>query len=278
MVLDHLRPGDQRARWDTWLMPERFRLMRTSAEAFFPAPLSARLRAALAAYGQRALGCSGVSPLSLSYYTEGCRHSWHCAAPHGPFSFALSLTRWEGRRFGGGEVMLLQPSAFETDETTLVDPVFNQLVVWDSRIPHGVREVTGTGDPLEARVVLQGWFTAPTRLCQGSLTAAQAAPVLDACEAAVHSEIAALELPPASGIVVLRLEVAGDSGAVTGLSWLVNTLEAPPPISSKLGRTPPPWEVLDAVTEVVGGACAAACFPPSEDGGPSSITLPFTFL
>jgi len=53
-------------------------------------------------------------------------------------------------------------------QTTLIDPLFNQLVIWDSRIPHGVREVTGTDDPLDARVVLQGWFTAPTRLLSGT--------------------------------------------------------------------------------------------------------------
>ena len=33
----------------------------------------------------------------------------HTDADNGPFSFTLSLTRWEERRFTGGETVLLSP-------------------------------------------------------------------------------------------------------------------------------------------------------------------------
>lgn len=48
---------------------------------------------------------------------------------------------------------------------TLVEPHFNQLTVFDPRVPHGVRRVSGTRDPREARVVLHGWFVEPGTLC-----------------------------------------------------------------------------------------------------------------
>ena len=33
--------------------------------------------------------------------------------------------------------------------------------MFDPRIPHGVREVTGTRDPREGRLVIHGWFVQP---------------------------------------------------------------------------------------------------------------------
>ena len=42
--------------------------------------------------------------------------------------------------------------------TTLVPPLFNQLLVFDPRFPHGVRPVHGTQDPREARLVLHGRY------------------------------------------------------------------------------------------------------------------------
>lgn len=39
---------------------------------------------------------------------------------------------------------------------TLVEPLFNQLTVFDPRFPHGVRPVHGTRDPMKSRLVLHG--------------------------------------------------------------------------------------------------------------------------
>lgn len=55
-----------------------------------------------------------------SYYTSSSTQSWHCAAPHGPFAFCLSLTKWDERHFSGGETMLLQPNVLATDEVRWV--------------------------------------------------------------------------------------------------------------------------------------------------------------
>ena len=47
-------------------------------------------------------------------------------------------------------------------------PRFNQLLVFDPRLPHGVRPVEGTRDPRAARLVLHGWFTQPAPFFQGT--------------------------------------------------------------------------------------------------------------
>ena len=54
-----------------------------------------------------------------------------------------------------------------SDLVTLVPPHFNQLTVFDPRLPHGVRTVEGTRDPRRSRLVLHGWFTQPAPFFQG---------------------------------------------------------------------------------------------------------------
>lgn len=68
---------------------------------------------ALVEFGERQLGCRGISPIWLSCYVNGCRQGLHADAPHGPFAFVLSLTRWDERRFSGGETLLLQPHVLD---------------------------------------------------------------------------------------------------------------------------------------------------------------------
>lgn len=53
----------------------------------------------------------------------------------------------------GGRAMAGQ-HFFET-----VAPEFNQLLVFDDRIPHAVRQIMGGMDPREGRVVLHGHFS-----------------------------------------------------------------------------------------------------------------------
>ena len=45
--------------------------------------------------------------------TELASQELHTDADNGPFSFTLSLTRWDGRRFTGGETVLLAPRVLD---------------------------------------------------------------------------------------------------------------------------------------------------------------------
>lgn len=94
----------------------------------------------------------GTLPCLRSYYVHGSRQGWHTDAPHGPFAFVLSLTRWEERRFSGGETMLLQP--WVLDYWRHFDPAKGtetpQLVRW--------KPVPGVGCRKEA---MGGWLLSP---------------------------------------------------------------------------------------------------------------------
>ena len=61
----------------------------------------------------------------------------------------------------------LLPAALPRLQITRVEPLFNQLTIFDGRIPHGVRQVEGTRDPLLGRLVLHGWFTQPSPFFAG---------------------------------------------------------------------------------------------------------------
>lgn len=89
---------------------------RTRARDFFPSHLYLPLKRSLADWGRATLGCAGLSSIMLSISTASHGSSWVCAAPHGPFAFSYSLTRWEGRGWEGGETLLLQPNPLATDE------------------------------------------------------------------------------------------------------------------------------------------------------------------
>ena len=59
-------------------------------------------------------------------------------------------------------------------------PEFNRLTVFDARFPHGVRVVEGVASPLQARVVLHGWFTPPAPFFEGGLGEEAAQEALEA--------------------------------------------------------------------------------------------------
>ncbi len=59
--------------WDYWHVPRQYTLLRTPAEHFFPPALYDALEDALIEFGERELGCRGISPIWLSYYVHGCR-------------------------------------------------------------------------------------------------------------------------------------------------------------------------------------------------------------
>jgi len=187
--------------WDFWHVPDQYSFHRTVAEEYF-ADLSdlgqaegewEALKAELLDYGARRLGCSAITPLWLSYYCDGDEQAWHCDVPHGAYAFVLSLTNWDDRRFSGGETLLLRDTTLShwsrffdlqrddarhpaqaglnfPDLVESIPPRFNQLLVFDGRIPHGVRRVTGTRDPRAGRLVIHGWFASPEPFCDGPLS------------------------------------------------------------------------------------------------------------
>ncbi len=256
--------------WDWWHVPGQYTHLRTPAWTYFPRPLYARFHRRLVAWGREVLGCHDISPPWLSCYVDGCRQELHGDLPHGPWAFVFSLTPWRGRVFAGGETLLLRDEVLDfwhdfrstraVEERELVqaiEPRFNRLVVFDPRIPHGVREVTGTRDPREGRLVVHGWFVQPRPFVQG--------PLPTRALLARTDELGALigELPVA-GLLSLAFSV-DRRGAVRDVRVLSDTTRVPRGDERERAR------LVRRARQTV------AAWKFGNQRGPSRVTLPLVF-
>jgi hypothetical protein len=177
-----------RFQWDYWQIKNQYRLHRTMAKNFFPKKLYQSFLDELLLYGQEILGCHSVSEPWLSFYTDGCFQNLHTDSPHGPWAYVFSLTPWKKRDFSGGETIILKPEIlnFNENEQRLtknnrqgleyndlfyqLPAEFNQLLIFDPSLPHGVNPLEGAYEQLDARIVMHGWFVKPEAFVTGGLT------------------------------------------------------------------------------------------------------------
>jgi hypothetical protein len=214
------RRGAPRERfvWDYWHVPEQYTYIRTFAEEFFPSGLYGRFLDRLTAWGRETLGCTTIISPWLSYYINGCRQELHADIPHGPWAYVFSLTHWDERTFSGGETLLLSEDTLDfwrsyrdahfselTSFVELIEPRFNRLTVFDPRIPHGVRPVEGTREPLDSRIAVHGWFQEPAVIVSEALEQAQQRGALEATLAMLLVSLG--DVDGLDGLVTVRIEV-----------------------------------------------------------------------
>ncbi|MCA9585243.1 MAG: 2OG-Fe(II) oxygenase [Myxococcales bacterium] len=261
--------------WDMWHVPGQYTALRTPAWTYFPKRLYAALHARLVAYGRSELGCHDISPPWLSCYIEGCKQELHGDLPHGPFAFVLSLTPWRGRAFRGGETLLLRPDILDywrgfasvrgLEEPGILHalaPRFGRLVVFDPRVPHGVREVRGTMDPREGRLVLHGWFVQPRPFIEGPVsTKAVAARIASLTDTVSRQMEGGLDV---AGVLSLRARI-GPDGRVNEARVLRDTTRVPAEQEGARRR----------LVRAVRAALLAMQMPRAR--GPSTLTLPLVF-
>lgn len=229
---DPARVHSSRFVWDYWHMPEQYTHLRTPAFHYFPPTLYRRWHEQLVNWGRDVLGCHDISPPWLSCYVDGCSQEIHADHPHGPWAFVFSLTNWSRKDFRGGETFLLKPKllsewsrptqqrAESLEMTERIAPKFNRLTVFDPRLPHGVRRVSGTQDPREGRLVIHGWFVQPRPFFKGPLSVGKVEEILTEGLADLSTEVSGSGV---NGYVSLRLKVSS-SGRVGPVVWLTNTL------------------------------------------------------
>ncbi|KAK3250352.1 hypothetical protein CYMTET_40266 [Cymbomonas tetramitiformis] len=271
---------NERFIWDYWHVPGQYTLIRSPAQLYFPEEQYQKLEDALLTFGQEVLGCRSLTQIWLSYYVDGCKQELHADVPHGPWAFVLSLTNWDSRQFEGGETMILQSHVLDfwrtfdaeqglevNDLVQFIPPEFNQMVVFDPRFPHGVRRVEGTRDPLQARLVLHGWFTEPAPFFTGGLDAESAAASLDDVLDRTYDELDK-KAGAALGTLTARMDISGSTGEVTAVQLLTDTLLAHP---SESDAEQVRAEILDCIFSEL----SKARFPVVEED--SYITIPFTF-
>lgn len=210
---DPLRAGAERFVWDYWHVPGEFTQLRTPAYQYFPQAEYVRFHRHLVRFGREQLGCHDISPPWLSCYVEGCRQEAHQDLPHGPLAFVFSLTNWQTRKFRGGETFIVKPK-------TLIEPKFNRLTLFNPALVHGVKQVRGTHDPREGRLVINGWFVNPRPFWTGPLTAND---VQNAFDEGLRSLIPQTLEP---GFASFRMNISA-SGEVRAIKTLVETFSTP---------------------------------------------------
>jgi Rps23 Pro-64 3,4-dihydroxylase Tpa1-like proline 4-hydroxylase len=219
--------------WDYWFFEDQYHLIRTPAFHYFSKKLYTDFHSSLVQWGRENLGCHDISPPWLSYYVDGCYQNLHSDVPHGPWAFVYSLTPPK-RQFKGGETLLLKPNTLnywnnfqdreDREYSSFVDRVpsaFNQLIVFDPRFPHGVTEVKGTRDPMQARLVVHGWFVEPRPYVVGGLSTAQVQKALSPQFVLLENILS--DIGPMHGTLSLRLKIAA-SGKIELCKFVSNTV------------------------------------------------------
>lgn len=159
------RHDESKQIWNYWHVPGHYTYLRTAPRKVIPQALVDAFVEALGGWARAELGLAEVGPPVLSVYVNGCRQTLHNDVKNGAWAYVFSLTRWEERKFEGGETILVREEVFaaeprptldSSDVTHRVPALFNQLLVFDDRVVHGVEPVLGTMNPLDGRVVLHG--------------------------------------------------------------------------------------------------------------------------
>lgn len=220
--------------WDYWHVPDQYTLVRTPAYHYFPEKLYMDFHKSLVHWGRRTLGCWDISPPWLSYYVDGCKQELHSDVPHGPWAYVFSLTPWKSRNFSGGETLILKPevlsywrnfaSSQDRELNSFIDRIpaqMNRLTVFDPRYPHGVTEVRGTKDPMEARLVIHGWFMEPKTYIEGALPPKATEKILNSGFDQLQGLLGNSEF--VQGTVSLQVQV-GTNGNVKSAKFATNTL------------------------------------------------------
>jgi len=208
----------------------------------------------------------------LSYYIEGCRQELHSDVIQGMWSYVYSLTPWADRQFTGGETLIASETLLDywlgfdpessSESKQLIDRIpalFDQLCVFDSRLPHGVGVVEGTRDPLQARVALHGWFHEPEPSIVGFLSTQEAEQTIEELRTRWREQVS--RLGPFYGKAIWRFSV-DENGLVSQVNLIVNNLVA---ARHETGDV----SALFAVSEEI---IRDSAFPPSK--GTSTVLLP----
>lgn len=217
--------------WDYWYVRRWFTFFRTPSSDYFGPELFKAFEARLLAWAERKLGVSQHTLIWLSYYINGCHQGLHRDTANGPWSFVYSLTPTDREQFRGGETLIARPNlidywrtnAFDNSEQIfdVIPPDFNQLVVFDSRLPHCVAPVEGTMEPREGRLVMHGWLLTDHCVIKGNVDKELVTAVLNKETLKLKHRLS--RLSGINGLITFRLAVA-KTGTVTSVRIVSNTL------------------------------------------------------
>lgn len=264
--------------WDYFCDPRLYTYLRTSPKAVFSQDLYERFIHALRQWCMENLGLAPTQAPTLHLMINGCRLALHSDYQNGTWGYVYSLTRWEGRRFSGGETLIFrdEPPSYKKhhvhgeDLYDLIPAHFNQLLVFDDRIVHGTPTIEGSMDPLDGRIALVGHIRATSLVVTGNLPWSAARKVV--LDSLPHLRERTRSYRDVQGTVAFRLTISA-SGSVESVIALTENLVTP-----LTGYAPS--DAVAAAKLLIQQTVSRLKFPAAE--GPSTlimaVLLPFPEL
>ncbi|HYI49156.1 MAG TPA: hypothetical protein VEX35_11905 [Allosphingosinicella sp.] len=255
--------------WNYWYVPGLYTYLRADPQMVIPLDLVTGFHDALTRWAGGTLGLAEVTWPMLSLYVPGCGQGIHNDSHNGRFGYVYSLTRDDRRGFGGETIIFKEADPYRSRLSKadagiglydLVAPLFNRLVLFDDRIPHGVQRIEGSMDPADARIVLHGHIREAGPILEGPLPAR-------IFEAALKAALeAALGAFPESfslhhGPLTVRLEIA-PHGRVSESRVLLHR------VARSDGGS------ADALVDALVEHLAAARYPPAAAGTVAILPIP----
>lgn len=260
--------------WNYWHVPGLYTYLRTSPENVLPRALVERFLAKLRALALFRFGLGEVTWPYLSLYVAGCQQGLHNDSKNGRFGYVYSLTRWDERKFLGGETLIFKEQDYLGSAAItlpnaglglyeLVPARFNRLLLFDDRLLHAVPRLEGTMVPQDGRIVMHGHISEGPVAATGALAQPAAAAVVEGAQAAIERCVQQAGAGLA-GLVAVRLTLDGD-GAVVKDEVLFDRL-----LPTERGAAAP-----DAAIAALREILRKLAFPKAD--GSSLVTVPVPF-
>jgi hypothetical protein len=257
---------DAHAIWNFWHVPEQYTFLRTWPDRFLPAELIERFTQHLSAWTLEHLGIVGLTRPEMHLYVEGCAQELHTDYHRGFWGYVFSLTPWDERCFNGGETVLFRDGApnhkrhqiHGTELAEVIPARFNQLLVFNDSIVHGVRRLNGTVSPRRGRVVLTGHIVPTHPVVRGGLDPSQVRSWWLTRLAQLNPELEAYR--DVHGLIAYAVSVT-DSGSVAAVTLKSHTL-----VSSTLNEAS-----VTAVAQLTQRFLERSRFPAAAE--PSTVTV-----
>lgn len=267
--------GPEHQVWNYWYVPDSYTYLRTTPDKVIERRLVEPFVAQITQLAVTQLGMDHVTWPFLSLYVDGCGQALHNDSRNGSIGYVFSLTKWDERKFFGGETMLFHEQDYwgtgrftSTGATSsfydLVPARFNQLLLFDDRVPHSVPTVRGVVDPCDGRIVMHGHITARRVIAHGPLQRPEHADSAGAHKLAeVHQQITQGFRGRVHGVATFEMKVGAD-GAVHGVRTLVDRILSLPGSSD-----------ASALVAHIDEQLSTLRFNPAE--GESTLAVPFVF-
>lgn len=257
-------------KWHYFCDPKMYTYLRTAPYGAFPDEMFARFTQHLRQWCLENLGLRPVNIPYLHLMVNGCRLGLHSDFHNGAWGYVYSLTRWDSKKFSGGETLLLRDGvpSYKKHHVhgevlyELVPAQFNQLLVFDDRIVHATPAIEGSMDPVEGRIALVGHIRASSPHVSGCIEPGEARRVI--LGMLPHLRDRLRNYKDVQGTVAYRLTI-GPSGVVQSVATLTDNL-----VTAALGYDHS--DTVNLVKGLIHQTMAGLRFPDSA--GTSIVIVP----